>query len=117
LIAYTREAMIITTIKIHGRSEKRREIVQTFKGLPEQLIQNEGCLKTNLFQDLDDNDTFYFTKECQTREDLGKFKISKSLAVLLGLETLLVESVEIKHAVKVLTQERWPAGLLKQANT
>lgn len=93
--------MILTTIKIHGRSEKRKEIVQTIKALSEQLAQDNGCMKADLYQDLDDKDTLYFLEEWLTRKDLDKYKTSKSLAVLLGLETLLTESLEIKHAVKL----------------
>ena len=93
--------MIITTIKILCRKGKRKEIVQTIKGLTEQLIKEGGCVKADLYQDLDDKDTLYFTQEWQTRKDLEKYKTSKSLAVLLGLETLLADSVEIKHAVKL----------------
>lgn len=92
--------MIITTIKIHSRTQKRKEIVQTIKGLTEQLTKDGVCVKADLYQDLDDKDTLYLMEEWQSRKDLEKFKTSKSLAVLLGLETLLADSVEINHAVK-----------------
>ena len=93
--------MIITTIKIHCRKGKRKEIVQTIKALTEQLTKDEGCIKADLYQDLDDKDTLYFMEEWQSRKNLEKYKTSKTLAVLLGLETLLADSVEIKHAVKL----------------
>jgi quinol monooxygenase YgiN len=93
--------MIITTIKIHGRSGKRKEIVQTINGLSEQMIKNGECLRADLCLDLDVKDTFYFMVEWQTRKDLEKYKSSKSLAVLLGLGTLLADSVEIINAVRL----------------
>ena len=93
--------MIVTTIKIHCRSGKRRVIVQTIKGLAEQLVLNGECLKAELYQGLDDKETFYIIEEWQTWKALEKYKSLKSLAVLLGLETLLAESVEIKHTVKL----------------
>lgn len=93
--------MIITTIKIHCRRDKRKEIVQTIKGLTEQLTTDGGCLRADLYQDLDNKDTLYFTEDWPTRKDLEKYKTSKSMSVLLGLETLLAEAVEIKHAVKL----------------
>ena len=93
--------MIITTIKIHCRKGKRKEIVQTIKGLTEQLPKDGGCVKADFYQDLDDKDTLYFTVEWQTRKALEKYKTSKYLAVLLGLEPLLTDSVEIRHAVKL----------------
>jgi quinol monooxygenase YgiN len=87
--------MIITTIKIHGRSGKRKEIVQTINGLSEQMIKNGECLRADLCLDLDVKDTFYFMVEWQTRKDLEKYKSSKSLAVLLA------DSVEIINAVRL----------------
>ena len=93
--------MIITTIKILCRKGKKKEIVQTIKGLTEQLIKEVGCVKADLYQDLDDQDTFCFTQEWQTRGGLEKHKTSKSLVVLLGLETLPAESPAIKYTVKL----------------
>ena len=93
--------MMITTVKILCRKEKRKEIVQTIQGLMEQLIKEGDCVKADLYQDLDNKDILYFNEEWQTRKDLEKYKTSKSLAVLLGLESLLAESVEINHAVKL----------------
>ncbi len=98
---HRKRPMIITTIKILCRQGKRKEIVQTIKGLTEQLIKERGCVKADLYQDLDDQDTLYFAQEWQTIGDLEKHKTSKFLAVLLGLETLLAASVEVKHAVRL----------------
>lgn len=92
--------MILTTIKIHGRAEKRTEIVQTIRGLSEQLIEREGCLKADLYQDLDDKNIFYLLEVWPTRKHLESHMTSKSQAVLLGLETVLAKSLEIYHAVK-----------------
>ena len=66
--------MLIATIKLHGRAEKRKEIVQTLKCLEEQLTKDGGCVKADLYLDLDDEDTFYLTGEWQTGKDLEKYK-------------------------------------------
>lgn len=92
--------MIITTVKIHGLTHKRREILQTVRGLAERMLKNSGCFKIDIFQDLENSDILYLLEEWQSERDLEEYKTSKSLAVLLGLRALLVESVEIKHAVK-----------------
>ena len=92
--------MILTTIKVHGQSAKRKEIIQTINELAGRLADDEGCLKADLYVDIDDNDTFYFMEEWSTQVDLEKYKKSKSLSVLLGLESLSVEGLEIKHAIK-----------------
>ena len=96
--------MITTTIKIHGLPQKRREIIQTIKGLAERLAKDDGCNNASIYQDLHDKNVFYLMEEWKTASDLEKYKKSKSLAVLLGLEALLVESLEIKHAVKCTSE-------------
>ncbi len=92
--------MIVTTIKIHGLSQKRREILQTIKGLADQVVKDGGCTKADFYQDIENKDIFYLMEEWQTVDDLEKFLKSRSLAVLLGLDNLLAERLEIKHAVK-----------------
>lgn len=97
--------MILTTIKVHGQSAKRKEIIQTINELAGRMADDEGCLKADLYIDIDDKDTFYFMEEWSTLGDLEKYKKSKSLTVLLGLESLLVEGLEIKHAIKCEWEE------------
>ena len=97
---YSGDSMILTTIKVHGQPNKRKEIIQTIHALAGEMIQDEGCFKADLYQDVEDHDILYFMEEWLTIKDLNKYKKSRSLAVLLGLETLLMESLEIKHAVK-----------------
>jgi quinol monooxygenase YgiN len=91
--------MIITTIKIHGLPQKRKEILQTIKGLVDQMAKDDGCKRADLYRDLYDRDVFYIMEEWKTVSDLEKHKKSKSLAILFGLESLLVESLEIQYAV------------------
>ena len=93
--------MIITTIKIQCRSEKRKEILLTLKGLTKQMITDGNCVKADLYRDVFDRDAFYFVRECRTKSDLEKCKTSKSLAVLFGLETHLTEPLEINHAFQI----------------
>lgn len=94
--------MIVTTIKIHGLPQKRREILQTVKGLADRVLRDSRCVQADLYQDMTDQDIFYLMEEWQTVDDLEKYLQSKSLAVLLGLENLLVERVEIKHAIRCI---------------
>lgn len=91
--------MILTTIKIHSQHQKRKEILQTIRGLAEEIAKADGCNGADLYQDLCDKDVFYILEEWRTEKDLEKHKKSKSLAVLFGLESLLVKSLEIQHAV------------------
>lgn len=93
--------MILTTIKLHGQATKRKEIIQTLCELANRMENEQGFLKAELFQDTDRQDTLYFMEEWQSRRDFEKHQKSRSLAVLLGLETLLTEPLVIKHSVKV----------------
>lgn len=97
--------MIITTIKLHGLPQKRKEIEQTITGLADGMAKYEGCHNANLYQDMHDKDIFYLMEEWKTAVDLERYKKSKSYAVLFGLESLLVEALDIKHAVKCISKK------------
>lgn len=97
--------MIITTIKLHGLPQKRKEILQTITGLADGIEKYEGCHNACLYQDLHDKDIFYFMEEWKTAVDLEKHKKSKSYSVLFGLESLLVEALDIKYAVKCISKK------------
>lgn len=98
--------MIITTIKLHGQPHKRKEIVQTVTGLADGMAKYEGCDNASLYQDIHDKDIFYFMEEWKTALDFERYKKSNSYAVLFGLESLLVEALDIKHAVKCITGKK-----------
>ena len=100
--------MIITTIKIQGNPAKRKEIVLTVEGLTEKMRKSAGCLRADLYQDLENKDTFYILEEWQTIKDLENYKASKSMAVLLGTEPLLTGALEIKYAVKLFGRKPIP---------
>jgi len=65
------------------------------------VTEHEGCLKAEIYQDLDDQNIFYLIEEWSTRKDLENYKASRLMAVLRGLETLLTESLQIRHAVRL----------------
>lgn len=74
--------------------------MQTISGLAKQMVICEGCLKADIYVDIEDKDILYLTGEWSKKKDLEDHVQSKSYAVLLGLETLLVESLGISHAIK-----------------
>ena len=108
--------MIITTIKIHGLKQKRKEIFQTLTELVDEMpAKQAGCLRANLYEDLENKDIHYLMEEWATRKDLEDYRKSGSLAVLLGLEALLVEEIDIKHAVlcKLASNKKGRRGEIK----
>ncbi len=98
--------MVITEIIIHARPEKRKEILQTIKGLSEQLTKTSGCVDVGLYQDIEDENVFYVMESWMNKHDLEKFKHSRLLTVLLGLKSLLVESPEINYLVEYTPTEK-----------
>ena len=93
--------MIISTVRIHGRADKRKEILQTLRGLTETLVDRDGCLGAELFRDLENRDTLYVVERWRSQRDLIQHRQSRTMAVLRGLESLLVEAIEVQHAVKM----------------
>ena len=86
-----RENMIITTVKLRGREEKRKEILQTISGLTDQVRLLKGCLSVNSYQDINDENIFYHVEEWQTQQELDDYLNSNLFSALLGIKTILVE--------------------------
>lgn len=96
--------MILTIIKIHGLSTKRKEILQTIKELDSKAAQQEGCVAAGYYEDLDDRDIHYILEEWESQADLDRYKRSKFYNALLGLEALLTQPLEIQHTLKCKTE-------------
>lgn len=92
--------MILTIIKMHGKPAKRREILQTIKGLDGMTLLEEGCIAATYFEDIDNKDIHFILEEWKTEKDLERYKSSKTYNVLLGLEALLVGPPEIQHTIQ-----------------
>ena len=69
--------MITATIKLHGRHEKRREILQTIKGLVNQLSKDTNCNQVKLYQEIDDEDTFFLVEDWPSERDLNEYLSSQ----------------------------------------
>lgn len=96
--------MILTIIKLHGRSTKRKEILQTIKELDSKAAQQEGCVATGFYEDMNDRNVHYILEEWESREDLERYMRTKSYNVLLGIEALLKGPLEIQHTHKCKTE-------------
>lgn len=92
--------MILTIIKMHGRSTKRKEILQTVKELDNLVSQQEGCVGAGYYEDLDNIDIHYILEEWESRQDLERYMRSKSYNALLGIEALLTQPLQIQHTLR-----------------
>jgi quinol monooxygenase YgiN len=61
--------MVIVSITMAARSEKRKEVIQTLLSMIEPTLQENGCQSYQVFQDIDDKNVFSLIKEEKTRED------------------------------------------------
>lgn len=92
--------MIRTFIKIHPKSENKKEVLQTLNSLSELTLKHEGCLKTEVFEEEEnDKEILYLALEWATEEAQRKYKKSKCMAILIGIQFLLVDSLQIIQSV------------------
>lgn len=92
--------MFFSSIKMKGRPEKRTEILQTINGVSDQVKLKKGCLGVNCYQDVNDENTFYLVDKWKTKIDMDEYLISNLFAVLLGIQTILLETPEVKILVE-----------------
>jgi quinol monooxygenase YgiN len=88
--------VITACITLHGRSEKRMEILQTIKGIKEQLDKKTRCRQVKIYQDIDDENTFFLVEDWLSEHDLDEYLSSGLFKVLLGLNPILEEPLEVK---------------------
>lgn len=88
------------TIRMKGRSDKRKEIIQTLTGISDKVRLKQGCLDAKGYQAIDDEDVFYLVEEWKTQQDMNNYLNSKLFAALLGIKPILVEKPEIKILVE-----------------
>ena len=87
--------MITASITIHGRPEKRTEVLQTIKGIVNQLNTHTKCRQAKIYRDVDDENTLFFTEDWSNEDDLNDYFCSRLFKVLLGINPLLKDQLEI----------------------
>jgi quinol monooxygenase YgiN len=94
---YFREGMIITTVKLKGLQDKRREILQTINGIADQVRRCEGCAAVNCYQDINDRNVFFYVQEWRTSQDMNDHLNSKLFSALLDIKSILAEPPQIQY--------------------
>jgi quinol monooxygenase YgiN len=90
------EPMIDATIKITVPSEKRKEVLQTFKAILGPIRREKGCISCNCYVDVEYEDIVFFKEEWKTREDLDTHLRSVHFSVLSGAMKLLNKEPDIR---------------------
>ncbi len=88
--------MIDATIMLTVPSEKRKEIIQTFKAILGPIRLSEGCLGCNCYVDIEAENNIFFKEEWNTSEDLVSHLKSKHFCVLVGAMKLLTQEPVIR---------------------
>lgn len=102
--------MFISSIRMKGRSDKRKEIIQTLSGISYQVRRKKGCLNAKSYQAIDDKDAFYLVEEWRTQQDMEEYMSSKLFAALLGIKTILVEKPDVKIMFEESSQNNEKKG-------
>ncbi len=100
--------MITASITLHGRPEKRTEVLQTIKGIVKELNKNTKCRGARIYKDVDDEDTLFFVEDWSSEDDLNDYFCSRLFKVLLGINPLLKDQLEITlfTEMKKITPEK-----------
>jgi quinol monooxygenase YgiN len=87
--------MIVATINMHVRPEKRTEMLQTICALMGLVREETGCLSSRFYLDVENDGAFCLLEAWATQGDIDNHLRSYSCGVLLGAMQLLSEPSEI----------------------
>ncbi len=83
--------MIVVTIRVRVRTERRREFLQTVRALIPPTRNEAGCMCCHWYADIEDENVFSLVEAWETRPDLEKHLKSDPTRVLTGAIHLLCE--------------------------
>ena len=87
--------MVVVTFKMQGKTEKLLEINQSLKGIAEKVKTLDGCKSTKVYQDIDNEDTFFLVEEWHNQRHLDDHMKTSLFAAILGLKGLLEKEPEV----------------------
>jgi quinol monooxygenase YgiN len=88
--------MILVTLRMTVRSERRSDLLEAMRGLLEPARVERGCLSYRLYEDVEDGNTFILVEEWETQHDLESHIRTKNQRRLLTLMDLLSEQPELR---------------------
>lgn len=87
--------MIHLLIKMNVLPEKHKELSQTLEAIVERVRKETGCVRANLYQNMENDRGFMLIEEWRSQDDLENHIRSDSFTVLLGANGLLERESEI----------------------
>lgn len=83
--------MITVIINIKVSPEKRNELTQAIVSLNREIRMDKGCLRSDFFQSVEDENELCLLEEWATQSDLKSHMRSERFKVLRGAMNLLKE--------------------------
>jgi len=87
--------MVIVTFKLYGKPESRLEIRQSLNGIAGKVKKLDGCNDTEIYQDIDDKDTFFMVEKWDKQRQLDDHMKTSLFSALLGIRVLLTKKPKI----------------------
>jgi len=90
------DTKILVTLKMIVRPERRRDLLETMRGMLEPSRVERGCLSYRLYEDVENRNAFFLLEEWATQEDLERHISKDNQRQLLALMDLLSEQPEFQ---------------------
>ena len=87
---------VLVTLRMIVRPERRRDLLETMRGMLEPARVERGCLSYRLYEDIEDRNTFVLVEEWKTQKDLENHIRTDNQRRLLALIDLLSEQPELR---------------------
>ena len=99
--------MILAVVRLKVLTVKRKELQQTLQSLAAQMKTETGCLDSNLYRLVEDENNFALIGTWENRKALDDHLQSNRFTVLMGARGLLSRSPEIMiHTVSQSSELR-----------
>jgi len=90
------DTKILVTLRMIVQPERRRDLLETMRGLLEPVRVERGCLSYRLYEDVEDRNTFVLMEEWNTHKDLESHIRTDNHRRMLALMDLLSEPPELR---------------------
>ena len=90
------DTKILVTLRMVVRPERRSGLLKTMRGILEPVRVERGCLSYRLYEDVEDENTFFLVEEWKTKKDLESHIRTDNQRQLLALMDLLSEQPELR---------------------
>ncbi|MDR3629111.1 MAG: antibiotic biosynthesis monooxygenase [Desulfocapsaceae bacterium] len=88
--------MIVVRTIINVLPEKQKEVLQTLLSLIASLEKEKGCLRYDIYCDIENENVFSLISEWENRKSLDDHLRSDRFSVLLGIKSLLCEPLKFQ---------------------